>query len=718
MRPAENRREAGGGPSLLDRPSPSRDASAGPILDHMTTQRRFQHSWTLVFAALLAGLAFTLVPSASADVAPPNLVALHAFLGDPLFGLDTPQGTLFGKLPDEETQMGSTTKVWTLDLTAHALAQGKVHLNDQVTIQPYEAGFGNANSLMRDVNGTPLEAGEIVSLDALVRGLIYQSGNNAAIAIARHVARAYYGPAADWQDFVSMMNAHAATLGQSHTLLSNPQGIDILPHHTTARELAEEFQHGLQDPYFASVVGFRGTYNTTTQGPNGPKTYSFGWGNSDIGWEGAKRGATPLCSGANTGCLVESYRRIGRRLVAAYMQGGILDDQGLFNFGFAQLFHADPHGTSAGAGLVTRQAVDCLPNGRAITAVMSQSVPTSLVLWKPDVDASTITKLQEQSLPVQGPLAKATGDVSVAHLSSSDFVVATRVNSSAQLSRWSLGRGDNLMLLASGVDAGSAKSIVVQPVYSDTFLTAAISPTGDLVLKSWRLQGSGLALLDTYAAGSDQFTEVAISGTRPGDVLNGRAVTASVGNYYGLTQLYDDVWAVDHATGKIGKLGELKEPFTHANVAITPISVTTVDGERQAPEYFAVGYRNTLGAPGDLELSVNRIDASGKPVHEGDRYNSGIPAEQVRLAPLATGGLMVATRDAQGHVQLMAWEVARESDDTIDPKLVSQHQTSDAISLDMCRVPSVHAEGDYVTSTRDLDGQLRLRAYRSADRPY
>ena len=171
--------------------------------------------------------------------------------------------------------MGSTTKIWTLDLTAHALKQGVVHLNDQVTINPYEAGFGPGNSLMRDVNGTPLEAGEVVSLDALVRGLMYQSGNNAAIAIARHVARAYYGPAADWQDFVSMMNAHAAALGQVHTVLSNPQGIDILPHHTSARELAEEFQHGLQDPYFAAVVGFRGVYNATGFIQNGMKSYSF-----------------------------------------------------------------------------------------------------------------------------------------------------------------------------------------------------------------------------------------------------------------------------------------------------------------------------------------------------------------------------------------------------------------------------------------------------------
>ena len=104
---------------------------------------------TTAAAALAATAAFCVaVPAASADIAPQYLDALHAFVGDPLFGLDTAQGMLYGKLPDEETQMGSTTKIWTLDLTAHALEQGVVHLNDQVTIDPYEAGFNNWNSLM------------------------------------------------------------------------------------------------------------------------------------------------------------------------------------------------------------------------------------------------------------------------------------------------------------------------------------------------------------------------------------------------------------------------------------------------------------------------------------------------------------------------------------------------------------------------------------------
>ena len=133
--------------------------------------------------------------------------------------------------------MASTSKVWALDLTAHALEQGWVDLGDQITITDDEADFGG-NS-MKDVNGVALEEGEVVKLGDLIRGMMYPSGNNATYAIADHVAKAYYGPNADWHDFVAMMNAHAAALGQTHTHFANPNGFDAGGHYTTARELAE-----------------------------------------------------------------------------------------------------------------------------------------------------------------------------------------------------------------------------------------------------------------------------------------------------------------------------------------------------------------------------------------------------------------------------------------------------------------------------------------------
>src|SRR6266496_3840282 len=91
--------------------------------------------------------------------------------------------------------MGSTTKIWTFDLAAQALADHFVSVNDLVTINADEASHKPPNeSSMTDLNGKPLEKGEVVKFGDLIRGMMYPSGNNAAYAIADHLARTYYGP--------------------------------------------------------------------------------------------------------------------------------------------------------------------------------------------------------------------------------------------------------------------------------------------------------------------------------------------------------------------------------------------------------------------------------------------------------------------------------------------------------------------------------------------
>ena len=242
----------------------------------------------------------------------------------------------------------------TLDLTVHALDDGVVSLDDPVTINAFEGGVGG--SMMTDVNGTPLEDGEVITLELLIRGMMYPSGNNAAYAIARHVAQAYLGPAADWPDLVTMMNAHAADLGLTDTNFANPNGFDDPDHYTTARELSEIIEHGLEgDPYFQEVIGFVGTWTGTSQGPNGTKTYMLSFpffsGSPPPGWEGGKGGGTTNCNGPNNGCMAASAKRIGRRVVLAFMQGQPwTEEPGMFDDGFGQIFHPDPRGSSSTTG--------------------------------------------------------------------------------------------------------------------------------------------------------------------------------------------------------------------------------------------------------------------------------------------------------------------------------------------------------------------------------
>jgi D-alanyl-D-alanine carboxypeptidase len=694
-----------------------RTISAAERTARSTSNRRRRAS-ALAFAAVAATLVLaTLVPTATGHPVPPIVTAQHAFVGDPLFGLETQAGTLFAISPNERTAMASTTKVWTLDVTAHALDQGKVHLGDKVTITKSEANVGGSS--MKDVNGTPLEKGEIVTLEALIRGMMYQSGNNATYAIARHVAQAYFSPASDWHDFVDIMNSHAAAAGLTDTHFENPNGFDDSTHFTTARELARQLQHGLEDPYFAEVVGFKGTYIATTQGPKGPKTYKLASGQPYPGWEGEKNGITPDCNGNAQGCIVRSATRLGRRVVVATMQGSRGPEEwGLLDHGFATIFHPDLRGTSAPLGGAEAHAVDCFATG-FVTAVLPPSLPAKLNVWKANVDTSSLTKVAEASLAGSVPHVSSR-DVAVTSLATGDIIMATRTGTGIQLSRWQIGRYGGLTLLTSGVTGGTGTSIGLQPVAPDMFLTAVTDPYGAIVLKSWRLQGSGLVNLDTYQFGAG-WSEIAIAGPLTSDVYNGhKAVTAAVAPDLGNTVVHQ-VWGVDPATGQITQLGSKFTSAKGTHVTLSPFPVTPAFAGELLPSYYATGFRDDLG---NLALRFFRIDGAGSPVDEGagNAYGGpqfGNPAgDQLRLAPLGTSGVLAITRDSLGALNAGVLEARRNADDTISPGWLSSHWLGDADSLDVCRLPSNHAEGDYVTATGDGDGQLRLRAYRVGDRPY
>jgi hypothetical protein len=258
--------------------------------------------------------------------------------------------------------------------------------------------------------------------------------------------------------------------------------------------------------------------------------------------------------------------------------------------------------------------------------------------------------------------------------------------------------------------------MAIQAVSGDTFLTAITDPDGTLVLKSWRLEsGGGLSHLDTYSDASRTWTKVAIAGPLNTDVYNGhRAVTAAVADGH----LIHDVWGADPSTGAITRLGELFENTTTSNVTISPLPVETVyQGELFPPVYYASAFWND---DGNSVIRFYRIDAGGTPVKEGTTPVSATNAFDVRLAPLGVSGVIQSVRDDDGdnEVELTVYEAARKSDNTVAADLVVRHSAEATMSPDMCRVPSTHAEGDYVVASTDtVSGDLRLRAYRSGDRP-
>jgi D-alanyl-D-alanine carboxypeptidase len=684
--------------------------------------------------AALSLLFFALAPGAAAHVDSPDVTAQHAFIGDPLFGLDTSAGKLFGIEEDERTAMASTTKLMTLDVTLHAVEDGVVSLNDQVTVDAFAASLEPPNSVMADINNVTLEPAEVVSLETLIRGMMYPSGNDASWAIAFHVAQAYGDDTngdsvIDGNDFVERMNQHAAAIGLVDTHFTSANGWDDptnanpdpsdLNHYTTARELSMTIHHGLEShPHFTEVIGFQGTYTDTSQGPNGTKTYTWNWGNNYPGWEGAKGGGTQNCNQVPNGyCWSTSAKRIGRRVVASFMQGTGSIANGMFDYGFGQIFHPDARGASSSAGATDLHDTACFSSSRCVSAVLPSSGDVKLVSWGPDLDNSSVAILDQESLPGsalppkkgngQGP----SGDVAVTRLSSGPIILANRKGASVELSRWSMDGSGELSLESSNVKLGPATEMALQPVYGDMFLSAVADPDGELVLKSWRLDGSSVAHLDTYRDESRNYSEVSVAGPVSTDTFNGhRAVTAAVSS----GDLVHDVWSVDATTGEIGLLGELFESGNRDRPEISPFFVnTTSPGELFPPVYYATAVRSG----GVATARFYRINATGSPVL-AETWSTDA-AEDVDVAPLGVGGVMYALRKADGSVELRALDARRNANNTISADQLSQHEAPSAGSLELVRLPTTHAEGDYVTAaTEPLGEALHLRGYRSGDRPY
>ena len=574
------------------------------------------------------------VPAAAGHVDPPTVTAQHAFIGDPLFGLDTAEGNLFGIEEDERTAMASTTKLMTLDVALHAVEGGVVSLNDQVTVDAFAASLEPPNSVMADINNVTLEPGEVVSLETLIRGMMYPSGNDASWAIAFHVAQAYGDDTngdtvIDGNDFVERMNQHAVAIGLTDTHFTSANGWDDptnanpdpqdLNHYTTARELSITIDHGLDShEHFGEVIGLQGTYTDTSQGPNGAKTYMWNWGDGYPGWEGAKGGGTQNCNGVPNGyCWSTSAKRIGRRVVASFMQGTGSIANGMFDYGFGQIFHPDSRGASGSAGVVELHDTFCLSSDRCVSAVIPENGDMKLISWEPDVDSSSISILDQVALPKsalppkKGKGKGPDGDIVVTGLPSGTIVLANRKGSKAELSRWSLSAGGALTLLDSDITLGPAREMDLQPVSGDTFLSAVTKPGGALEVTSWQLDGASLVDLDTYRDDSREYGEVSIAGPLTTDVFNGhRAVTATIAS----GGLAHHVWGVDSSSGEVSPLGEHFESGNRDRPEISSFLVNTLDGELFAPVYYATAYRSA----GSAALRFYRIDAGRDSGSGGD----------------------------------------------------------------------------------------------------
>jgi len=147
-----------------------------------------------------------------------------SFKADSFYLVDFESGRVLAeKNPDKVVEPASITKLMTAYLVDKALAAGDIKLSDPVTIS--EKAWRMQGSKMF------VEVGKQVSVDDLMKGLVIQSGNDASVALAEHVAGSESA-------FAGYMNHQAKLLGMVNTQFQNATGWPAEGHYSTARDIA------------------------------------------------------------------------------------------------------------------------------------------------------------------------------------------------------------------------------------------------------------------------------------------------------------------------------------------------------------------------------------------------------------------------------------------------------------------------------------------------
>jgi serine-type D-Ala-D-Ala carboxypeptidase (penicillin-binding protein 5/6) len=278
---------------------------------------------------LVAGLAIaqttptptprTQLPAASDSlpVPPPPAINASAWVL-----MDAASGNvLAGENYDKRLEPASITKVMTSYVIAAEMAAGKVKGDDQVMMTENAWRVGGAGT---DGSYSGFEVNKTAPLLEMEKGMVVQSGNDAAIALAEHVA-------GSTDAFAALMNQYAQRIGLKNTHWVNPTGLSAPEHYSTAHDLAL-LGRALVHDYPVAY-----SYNKIKEFTVGPITQPnrnlLLWRDQSV--DGIKTGHH---SGAGY-CLMASAKRGDQRLISVVMGSSsenqrAVDSQALLNWGF------------------------------------------------------------------------------------------------------------------------------------------------------------------------------------------------------------------------------------------------------------------------------------------------------------------------------------------------------------------------------------------------
>lgn len=229
--------------------------------------------------------------------------------------IDTKDKTvLFEKNADKKMYPASTTKIMTALVALETLEEIGAGQDSRVTVPDEAAGLEGSSVY--------LKAGQQVTMEELLYGMMLQSGNDAAAAVAICCG-------GDMETFVEKMNDKAAALGCGSTHFTNPSGLHDEEHYTTARDLAIIGAAAMEREDFRRIVSAESwqSQDTGRSYVNKNKTlFQYDGGN------GIKIGYTK----ASGRTLAASAERDGKVLISVVLNdhNWFEDAYGMLDYGF------------------------------------------------------------------------------------------------------------------------------------------------------------------------------------------------------------------------------------------------------------------------------------------------------------------------------------------------------------------------------------------------
>lgn len=256
----------------------------------------------------------------TAVLAAPEVSAVSAILVDAGSGR-----VLYEKNAHERRLIASITKL----MTALVAVESTLDLDETVIVERADT--------LTEGSSMYLQVGEELTLESLLYGLLLSSGNDAALAIARHCA-------GDVGTFVDWMNQRARSLGMEDSQFQNPNGLNDEAHYSTAADMAKLAMEVMENETLAKIVGTKSiSLGTRTLTNHNKLLWQY------EGCTGMKTGYTERAGRT----LVSCARRADQLLIAVTLSApnDWADHAALFDYGFATY----PHQVLALAGKGMRQ---------------------------------------------------------------------------------------------------------------------------------------------------------------------------------------------------------------------------------------------------------------------------------------------------------------------------------------------------------------------------